>query len=67
VAVEAFLEGRIGFPAIAQVIEETLSKVAVMHPSSIGDILEIDAESRAVCRDLVAGWMTPKDAVPLGA
>jgi 1-deoxy-D-xylulose-5-phosphate reductoisomerase len=64
VAVEAFLEGRIGFPAIAQVVEETLSKVAVCHPASIGDMLEIDGESRRMCRDLIAGWMT---AVPFGA
>jgi 1-deoxy-D-xylulose-5-phosphate reductoisomerase len=64
VAVEAFLEGSISFPAIAEVVEETLSKVAVRQPASIGDILEIDMESRSVCRDLVAGWMT---AVPFGA
>jgi 1-deoxy-D-xylulose-5-phosphate reductoisomerase len=55
VAVEAFLEGSISFPAIAEVVEETLSKVTVRQPSSIGDILEIDGESRAVCRDLVVG------------
>jgi 1-deoxy-D-xylulose-5-phosphate reductoisomerase len=61
VAVEAFLEGRIAFPAIAQVVEETLSKVAVRQPASIGDILGIDEESRLVCRDLVG------DAVPLRA
>jgi 1-deoxy-D-xylulose-5-phosphate reductoisomerase len=58
VAVEAFLEGRIPFPAIAQVVEETLSRVAVRQPASIGDILEIDGESRRFCRDLVG------DAVP---
>jgi len=67
VAVEAFLEGRIGFPAIAQLVEETLSKVAVRHPASIDDILEIDGESRRLCRDLVAGMITPKAAVPLRA
>ena len=54
VAVEAFLDGRIGFPAIADVVEETLSKVPVRHPTSIEDILEIDRESRSVCRELVA-------------
>jgi 1-deoxy-D-xylulose-5-phosphate reductoisomerase len=59
VAVEAFLEGRIAFPAIAQVVEETLSRVAVRQAASIGDILEIDGESRRLCRDLVG------DAVPL--
>jgi len=54
VAVEAFLEGRISFPAIAEAVEETLSKVPVRHPKTIGDILEIDGESRAVCRAVVA-------------
>jgi 1-deoxy-D-xylulose-5-phosphate reductoisomerase len=67
VAVEAFLAGRIGFPGIAEVVEETLSKVPVRQPASIGDILEIDRESRAVGRKLVAGRITRKDAVPLGA
>jgi 1-deoxy-D-xylulose-5-phosphate reductoisomerase len=67
VAVEAFLEGRIGFPAIAEVVEETLSKISVRPAASIGDILEIDKESRAAGREIVAARMTRKDAVPLGA
>jgi 1-deoxy-D-xylulose-5-phosphate reductoisomerase len=54
VAVEAFLDGRIGFPAIADAVEETLSKLPVRHPTTIEDILEIDRESRSVCRELVA-------------
>jgi 1-deoxy-D-xylulose-5-phosphate reductoisomerase len=67
VAVEAFLEGRIGFPVIAEVVEETLSRVAVRQPASIDDILDIDRESRSVSRELVAERMTRNDAVPLGA
>jgi 1-deoxy-D-xylulose-5-phosphate reductoisomerase len=67
VAVEAFLDGRIGFLAIAEVVEEALSKVPVRQAASIGDILEIDRESRAAGRDLVAARMTRKGAVPLGA
>jgi 1-deoxy-D-xylulose-5-phosphate reductoisomerase len=63
VAVEAFLEGRISFPAIAEVVEETLCKVEVRQPSSIGDILEMDREARSVCRDLVAELMTHTRAV----
>jgi 1-deoxy-D-xylulose-5-phosphate reductoisomerase len=53
VAVEAFLEGRIGFQAIAEVVEETLNQAPVRQPGSIGDILEIDGESRSLCRELV--------------
>src|SRR5260370_29345381 len=45
VAVEAFLDGRIGFPAIAEVVEETLSRVPGRQPASIDDILEIDGHS----------------------
>jgi 1-deoxy-D-xylulose-5-phosphate reductoisomerase len=53
VAVEAFLSGEISFPAIAELVDETLMKVPGRQPGSIGDILEIDRESRAVCGDLV--------------
>ena len=68
VAVEAFLEGRIGFPAIAEAVEETLSKVAVRQPASIEDILEIDKEARGVCREWVASRQNlGKDAIPMGA
>jgi 1-deoxy-D-xylulose-5-phosphate reductoisomerase len=67
VAVEAFLEGRIDFPAIAQVVEETLTRVPVHQPASIGDILEIDRESRRLCHEMVAGWMTHNPSVSAGA
>lgn len=53
IAVEAFLEGSIGFCAIAEVVEETLARVPNRQARSIGDILEIDRESRAVARELV--------------
>ncbi len=54
VAVEAFLEGRISFPGIAAVVEETLTKVPNRQPSTIGDILEVDRESREVTAGLVS-------------
>jgi 1-deoxy-D-xylulose-5-phosphate reductoisomerase len=52
VAVEAFLEGEIGFPAIAEVVEETLSRMPNRQPHTVGDILDIDKESRALARKL---------------
>jgi 1-deoxy-D-xylulose-5-phosphate reductoisomerase len=68
VAVEAFLERRISFPAIAEVVEETLEKTPVRQPATIDDILEIDRESRSLCRELVVSRTNArKDAVPLGA
>jgi 1-deoxy-D-xylulose-5-phosphate reductoisomerase len=53
IAVSAFLTGQVSFPGIAQVVEETLCRVAVRHPKSIAEVLEIDEESRAVARELV--------------
>jgi 1-deoxy-D-xylulose-5-phosphate reductoisomerase len=54
IAVEAFLEERIGFQDIASMVEETLQRMPNRQPRSIEDILTIDAESRAVARELVA-------------
>jgi 1-deoxy-D-xylulose-5-phosphate reductoisomerase len=54
IAVEAFLEGRIGFPAIAAVVAETLSRVPNREPRSVADVLEIDKESRSRAREVVA-------------
>ena len=53
VAVEAFLGGRIGFAAIASTVEETLQRVPVRVPASVGEVLEIDQESRRVAAELV--------------
>jgi 1-deoxy-D-xylulose-5-phosphate reductoisomerase len=52
IAVEAFLQGKIGFPAIADIVEETLLQVPCRQPGTIGDILEVDSESRSVARQL---------------
>ena len=54
IAVEAFLDGRISFPAVWEVVGETLSKMPVRHPATVGDVLEIDRESRSLARELVA-------------
>ena len=53
VAVEAFLAGRISYPGIAATISETLAKVPVREPGSVGEVLEIDRESRAVARGIM--------------
>jgi 1-deoxy-D-xylulose-5-phosphate reductoisomerase len=54
IAVEAFLDRRIGFPQIADVVEETLSRIPNRTPASVGDILCIDEDSRAKARELVS-------------
>jgi 1-deoxy-D-xylulose-5-phosphate reductoisomerase len=54
IAVEAFLQGRIGFLAMAEVVQETLERLPNEQPQSIGHILEIDRASRRLARELVA-------------
>jgi 1-deoxy-D-xylulose-5-phosphate reductoisomerase len=53
VAVAAFLERRIGFPSIYQIVDQTVSKLGLRQPATINDILEVDRESRALARQLV--------------
>ncbi len=54
IAVEAFLAGRIPFPAIAATVEETLERQESREPATIGEVLALDAESRRVARTVVA-------------
>jgi 1-deoxy-D-xylulose-5-phosphate reductoisomerase len=69
VAVEAFLKREIGFTGIAATVKETLDRVANVFPRSIGEILEIDRESREVARRVIhAGKReTVTTGVALGA
>jgi len=53
IAVEAFLNGRISFPAIAATVAETLEKVPVREPGSVQEVLEIDRESRQAARKVI--------------
>jgi 1-deoxy-D-xylulose-5-phosphate reductoisomerase len=54
IAVEAFLLGKIGFLSIYEIVSETLSKMPACSPRTVGDILEVDRESRSIARELVA-------------
>lgn len=54
VAVGAFLERRIGFLTISDIVSDTLSRMPVRWPRSVDELLEIDRESREVARELVA-------------
>jgi 1-deoxy-D-xylulose-5-phosphate reductoisomerase len=56
VAVEAFLAGRLGFLAIADVVEATLdhaSGLVALEPESVEEILAIDQEARGLARALL--------------
>jgi 1-deoxy-D-xylulose-5-phosphate reductoisomerase len=53
IAVEAFLDHRIRFDQIHSLNVETLTKVLPSKPHSLGDLLEIDAQSRATAKQLI--------------
>jgi 1-deoxy-D-xylulose-5-phosphate reductoisomerase len=67
VAVEAFLKGEIGFTGIAAVVEETLSRMPNRQPRTVGDILDIDKESRCMARELASRETAAAQAVPARA
>jgi 1-deoxy-D-xylulose-5-phosphate reductoisomerase len=54
VAVQAFLDGNIRFDHIHAVNMETLSRIAPSKPSSLEDLLAIDAQSRAAAWQFVS-------------
>lgn len=58
VAVEAFLQERIGFLAISEVVRETLTRVPIRTTRTVDEVLGIDGESRRVARELVAARST---------
>jgi 1-deoxy-D-xylulose-5-phosphate reductoisomerase len=53
VAVEAFLERRIAFTAIADLIERTLEQVTSHHADSLAAILADDAVARRTAREFI--------------
>jgi 1-deoxy-D-xylulose-5-phosphate reductoisomerase len=56
-AVEAFLAGRLRYTAIAQVIGDTLDRVACTAAEDMGAILAADARARRAAADCVARLM----------
>jgi 1-deoxy-D-xylulose-5-phosphate reductoisomerase len=69
IAVSAFLEGRIGFPAIARVVEETLQRMPYQDPSSVAEILEADAAARRMAQNVIEtnAALLPSGALPTEA
>jgi 1-deoxy-D-xylulose-5-phosphate reductoisomerase len=53
IAVEAFLAGRIPFPAIAATVAETLERVPVRELKSVQEVLEIDRLSRSAAGKVI--------------
>ncbi|MBC3860916.1 1-deoxy-D-xylulose-5-phosphate reductoisomerase [Undibacterium jejuense] len=54
IAVQAFLDGKIGFTMIPQVIEQSLQKIVVTEMTDLESILAADAEARSVATKLVS-------------
>lgn len=61
IAVEAFLEGRIPFPAIAATVEETLQRHPGSEPATIEEVIAVDLASRELARRITteARWVAP--------
>jgi 1-deoxy-D-xylulose-5-phosphate reductoisomerase len=53
VAVEAFLQGRLGFTGIAQVVDETLQRIPVEPVVDLGGLLEDDGKARDVAEQVI--------------
>ena len=53
IAVEAFLSGKISYPAIVETVRETLARVAGRTLDSVAEVLEVDRKSREVARQIV--------------
>jgi 1-deoxy-D-xylulose-5-phosphate reductoisomerase len=54
IAVEAFLQRRLGFTAIAQLIEHVLEKSANIEAGSLEEILAADADARILAHEYIA-------------
>jgi 1-deoxy-D-xylulose-5-phosphate reductoisomerase len=54
VAVHAFLDGKISFPAIAKTIEDALYKTERVQPTSYDVLKETDARARALAKEYIS-------------
>jgi 1-deoxy-D-xylulose-5-phosphate reductoisomerase len=59
VAVEAFLERAIPFPAIPRTIEQVLEAIPESHPASIPEVLALDQQAREIARCAVKSIASP--------
>jgi len=59
IAVEAFLEGAISFPAIARTIEEVLEAIPESHPATIPEVLALDERAREMAKYAVKSIASP--------
>jgi 1-deoxy-D-xylulose-5-phosphate reductoisomerase len=65
IAVEAFLDARLGFLASGRLVEATLDRsahLAGLSPDSVDEVLAIDAETRAIAMSLLLRFAQPARA-----
>jgi 1-deoxy-D-xylulose-5-phosphate reductoisomerase len=53
VAVQAFLDGRIGFTQIAEVVADTMARAIFKEPDSLSGVQESDKEARAISAEII--------------
>ena len=53
VAVQAFLDGRIGFTQIAEVVADTMGRAIFKEPDSLSGVQESDKEARATSAEII--------------
>ncbi len=53
VGVSAFLAEEIPFPAISEIVEETLARAPARQPATVAEVLEADGEARRIASELV--------------
>ena len=53
IAVEGFLERRIGFLEIIELVERTLCKIPPLKVETIEEVSEVDSEARRLAKDLI--------------
>ena len=55
IAVEAFLQGRLGFLGISEVVSRTIDEVEWREVRTVEDVVEVDREARQVAASFVSG------------
>ena len=53
VAVQAFLDGRVGFTQIAEVVADTMGHAIFKEPDSLSGVQESDKEARAISAEII--------------
>jgi 1-deoxy-D-xylulose-5-phosphate reductoisomerase len=52
IAVAGFLDGRLGFLGIAEVVDRTLERIAAVSLGGLDDVWQIDREARRIAASM---------------